>query len=384
MKQQQVVPNTKTFAILIQTLLHTNYIDKAIKTYKMMEKYNLEPDTVINTMILQCYFENKEETKAFELFENMKKSYSPPENVAYSTLIRGCTRSGLTDDAMKYFNEMLQEGITPSYDDFRRVIRSLAYESRFSDAVSLLSTMKECNIPFTSEIFRIFSNRYFVEKQYKLVPTVFENMQKLNFKPDVKMFSDCIFECVKVGAYDIGIQLFDLAKNFDIELTDNDYSRAISCCDKLQNTDKLWEIWKEAKRNGYKVNPQCFFGAIFACTHSNPENIENLLNDMQLHNFQLQDSRQWTKLLGATTNESTSHPDIAFKIYYQMKKLGLKFDYITFAIMARVCFRANPPLLDDFEEVRNHMERLGIANDKFERLVRALAREAKNKIANKQ
>ncbi|KAJ6306943.1 hypothetical protein OIU77_019691 [Salix suchowensis] len=124
-----VVPNSRTFNIILSSLIGRGETDEAYRVFRRMIK-ECEPDADTYTMMIKMFCERDELERALKVWKYMKLKRFMPSMHTFQVLINGLCKKGDATQACVLLEEMIEKGIRPSGVTFGRLRQLLLKEGR--------------------------------------------------------------------------------------------------------------------------------------------------------------------------------------------------------------------------------------------------------------
>ncbi|KAJ4972128.1 hypothetical protein NE237_005227 [Protea cynaroides] len=136
-------PNVVTFTILINGYCRRGRLQKAFEVFEVMGRIGCEPTVQTYSCLLNglCYVGRVEE--AFELLMKIKNSSKMPDIYTYTAVMDGFCKVGRSDEAIELLEEALEMGINPTVVTFNTLFNGYCKEGRPLEGICLLKQMKE-------------------------------------------------------------------------------------------------------------------------------------------------------------------------------------------------------------------------------------------------
>lgn len=138
-------PNVVTMTILINSFCRRGKLKKAVEVFDIMGKIGCEPTVQTYNCLINglCYVGRVEE--AYELLMKIKKSPKKPDIYTYTAVMDGYCKVGRSDEAMELLEEALAEGLKPNVVTFNTLFNGYCKEGRAIEGINLLDKMKKTN-----------------------------------------------------------------------------------------------------------------------------------------------------------------------------------------------------------------------------------------------
>ncbi|CAI8585296.1 unnamed protein product [Vicia faba] len=155
---------------MITGYIYHGHIDEAINVFRLLQKENLNIDSVTLIGLIQALsqlgclryiFEQMTElcltswnamigayamhgnyTKVLDLFDHMKFAKVTPDEVTFTSILTACSHSGLVEEGLQIFGIMMKEyAIVPSEVHYSCIVDLLSRAGRLKEAYNLVKSM---------------------------------------------------------------------------------------------------------------------------------------------------------------------------------------------------------------------------------------------------
>ncbi|KAK6919757.1 Pentatricopeptide repeat [Dillenia turbinata] len=160
LKEDGLIPNKATFAVLIEGCCRSGQMEKAHELYIQMKNNGISPSVFIVNSVLQCLLKAhmwedalKHSDEAVEL--GVSNNGVAPSVVSLNNIILGHCRKGNMDAASGLHSEMLQKGLKPNVVTYSILVDACFQKGNIEQAFLLLDEMVGSKIVPTDFTFNI-------------------------------------------------------------------------------------------------------------------------------------------------------------------------------------------------------------------------------------
>ncbi|XP_061359219.1 pentatricopeptide repeat-containing protein At4g01400, mitochondrial [Gastrolobium bilobum] len=125
MFQRDVVPDIESYRILMQALCRKSQVNGAVDLLEDMLNKGFVPDSLTYTTLLNSLCRKKKLREAYKLLCRMKVKGCNPDIVHYNTVILGFCREGRAHDACKVIDDMQVNRCLPNLVSYRTLVSGL-------------------------------------------------------------------------------------------------------------------------------------------------------------------------------------------------------------------------------------------------------------------
>ena len=129
MECKGITPNSRTYNIIISSLIGNDGSDEACSAFRRMIK-SCEPDADTYTMMIKLFCEGNDLERALKVWRYMKLKRFVPSMHTFSVLINGLCEKGNVTKACVLLEDMIEKGIRPSGVTFGKLRQLLIKEGR--------------------------------------------------------------------------------------------------------------------------------------------------------------------------------------------------------------------------------------------------------------
>ncbi|KAJ4829357.1 hypothetical protein Tsubulata_024236 [Turnera subulata] len=180
MRNRRIVPNTKSYTILLEGWRHEKNLLKLDEGYREMKVEGFEPDA----------WNEKRLQEAVRFFELSKASGFPPEAPTYNALVGDFCSSGRFHDVDRILDEMRKCGemssdevCEPTLSTYEVVMRMFCNEERVDMAIKIWDEMKEKGVLPGMHMFSMLINSLCHEDKVDEACKYFQEMLNLGIRP---------------------------------------------------------------------------------------------------------------------------------------------------------------------------------------------------------
>ncbi|KAK4278889.1 hypothetical protein QN277_016669 [Acacia crassicarpa] len=141
MFKRDLVPDIDSYRILMQGLCRKSQVNGAVDLLEDMLNKGFVPDTLTYTTLLNSLCRKKKLREAYKLLCRMKVKGCNPDIVHYNTVILGFCREGRAHDACKVIDDMQSNGCLPNLTSYRTLTSGLCNEGMFDEANKYIEEM---------------------------------------------------------------------------------------------------------------------------------------------------------------------------------------------------------------------------------------------------
>ncbi|KAF8090850.1 hypothetical protein N665_0463s0009 [Sinapis alba] len=136
-------PETKHLNRILEVLVtHRGYLQKAFELFKSARLHGVMPNTRTYNILMQAFCLNDDLSIAYKLFGKMLERDVVPDVESYKILIQGFCRKGQVNGAMELLEDMLNKGFVPDRLSYTTLLNSLCRKTHLREAYKLLCRMK--------------------------------------------------------------------------------------------------------------------------------------------------------------------------------------------------------------------------------------------------
>jgi pentatricopeptide repeat domain-containing protein 1 len=296
---------------------------EAVALFREVTAWGIVPKTATqNTVLVACAATfNPMFDDAFAILDEMERLGMTVKVDAYNNLLVACARAWELDFAFDLFQDMQRMGVNPNGYTYSAMIKVCNVFVRVDKAMHVFQILKSDTSITASEVLILFSAIISVcgkGKHFQEASQVFEEMRRLDVKPNNITFNAMISACEKCGQVDKAMEYFSEMKSEGVEPDVVTFNALISTCEKAKTLETAFSIFWDMKRHPH------------------------LAPDLITYNAML------------STCEKVGAADSAVALFHEMKDMGVRPDVITFTALIRACERGHfiQGALDAFHEMQ--------------------------------
>ncbi len=300
MKQLGLKPNDMTFICLSTACADAGDLSRGKRLHQDIVQHNVSPSVSLQTSLINMYGKCNELDAAFNLYKEMKQLGLKPNDVTFACLLTACGNVGDIDRG--------------------RLLHQDAMQLNSSRSISLQTAL---------------INMYGKCKDLDIAFKLYQELKQLGLKPNDVTFTCMLTACADAGDLSRGKELHQDIVNSGIQLTLTLQNSLINMYGKFHKLDTAFELYQEMKQLGLKPDDVTFICLLTACA-----DVSDLSRGKQLHQDIVGSGIQPTLTLRNSLINmygKCKHQDTAFKLYQEMKQLGLKPDDVTFICLLTAC-----------------------------------------------
>lgn len=338
--------NVVSWNAMITGYAQNSRIDEAFSLFMTMPERDVPSYNTMITGLVQ----NGDLIRAKKLFNEM-----PNKNVvSWTTMITGYVQNGENEEALKFFSKMQAFGkIRPNQGTFVSTLGACSNLAGLSEGKQIHLTITKSVYQYNPNVISALINMYSKCGELVLAREIFndsqishrdiiswncmiaayahhglareaislyEEMLKLQFKPDDVTYVGMLAACSHAGLVEEGLKYFDeLAKDRSIEVREDHYACLIDLCGRA---GRLEEAFNLIKLVPLVESSACVWGALLAgCNFHVNESIGKLAAKELL---EVEPENAGTYLLLSNIYASSGKWREAAKVRLKMKDRGLK------------------------------------------------------------
>ncbi|KZV43383.1 pentatricopeptide repeat-containing protein [Dorcoceras hygrometricum] len=347
---------------------------KAIASYRscdaaliMFEEAEREQDTnkyldavVYNTMIA-AFGKGNNWVQAERMWRTLQKNGHVGTVVTYRLLICIFVRSGQNELALDAYNEMVQNGLSPCKDSLEAIIGACVREGKWEMGLSVFqSVMKNGRKPSLTSCNALI-NSLGKAGRVELAFKVYGLMESFGHVPDAYSWNALLGALYSSNQHADALCLFEsIRKEHKSVLNLHIYNTGLMCCQRLGLWDKAVQLLWQMETNGLPVSVMSYNLVIASCEGARKPDIALQVYEHMVQRTISPDTFTFLSLIrsfiwgsrwseveeilnsrpdGSLYNTAIqgmclrNQSDMARKLYMQMRKIGLKPDGKTRALM---------------------------------------------------
>eukprot|EP00371_Babesia_bovis_P000165 XP_001608812.1 pentatricopeptide repeat domain containing protein [Babesia bovis T2Bo] len=184
-----LIPNSRTYHLLIQSHVAAGDISSAFTLYRKMEKEGIEANldtftVLINGLVSKGYCEN-----AWRLYNYIRTwRLKEPDEPLFTTMIKACGASKEAEKAMSIYDEMQKSKITPSIHTYEALIHCLSRRKDFApQCFSLYNRIKSNEMAPTYNTFLHVLHACEISGNSRKVKDIVRDVEALGMAMDERM-----------------------------------------------------------------------------------------------------------------------------------------------------------------------------------------------------
>lgn len=321
---------------------------RSLEAFELFERMPERDLPSWNTMITG-FIQNREFNMALKLFNEM-----PEKNViSWTTMITGYIQDGRSEEALKFFSKMFSDSmVKPTQGTFvtvlsacsdlaglgegqqiHQIISKSVHQDNEFVVSALINMYSKCGELGTArKMFDdgLVSQRDLVSWNGMIAAyahhgygqeaiSLFNEMQKLGFKPDDVTYVGLLSACSHAGLVEEGMKYFDeLVRDRSIQVREDHYACLVDLCGRA---GRLKEAFDFIERLGYKPSASVWGALLAGCNFHGDANIGKLAAKELL---EVEPGNAGTFSLLSNIYASTGKWREAAKLRLEMKDKGLK------------------------------------------------------------
>ncbi|GAU29661.1 hypothetical protein TSUD_53130 [Trifolium subterraneum] len=248
MVKSNVVPNLKTYIMLIDVYSKSGDMVGLYEILNEMEKVNLTPDvlwwyTAGYTAVLYSLCQAENVDKARNVFNEMK---CPPDIVCCNVLLNGYCQMGRLDEALSFVWSMKKDGFSLNRNGYCSLINAFFRARRYSEAHAWYTRMFNEGIAPDVVTYAIMIRGLSDEGRVVEAAKMLDEMNHIGLTPDAHCYNAVI-----KGLCDIG--LFKQAQSLRHKISEhNVYTHTIIICEMCKRgmIDEAQELFDRIRKLG--------------------------------------------------------------------------------------------------------------------------------------
>ncbi|CAG8702965.1 13009_t:CDS:2, partial [Funneliformis mosseae] len=241
MKRRDIKPSIVTYTILIDGFALKGQVDEAVEYFERMKQDSINPNIYTYTSLIKAWIQVRRIDKVKEVYNEMISKNIKPVSATLRALQK-IRRGDLIDQTPKSQKEAHYWGgklwVSKDVETIDRLFQSflLSVSNSFSNNDDYKPNVKT---------FRYFINCYlFKYENLTKALQVFQEMVKLNIKPDYLIYCCFIKGCCMLGQVEKSDSILEIMKSQNISPNDYIYINLIKGWKKIRRKDKCEELHK--------------------------------------------------------------------------------------------------------------------------------------------
>ncbi|KAJ3680375.1 hypothetical protein LUZ60_016653 [Juncus effusus] len=266
-----MIPNEKTFRVLIQGFVKQGRVDKALEMFDKMKRVRLVGDFTLYSVLIDGLCENKELDRVFKYFEEMKMNGISPDTKLVRKIVSTFCENGDFSNAGKVFVENTID-LKPSSIVLicNAILDGLVNHGEINKAYQLLklmigsSKLDEFNLGFDEEVLDIIKDVKPNDDSFNIVVcglckikkldealNLLNNMIQYGYEGKIRMYNDLISELCKEGRLEESYNLFHKIRDLGFTPTEFTYNSLLYGHCRGENSREALDLIKEMRVYGH-------------------------------------------------------------------------------------------------------------------------------------
>lgn len=351
-----------TYSLILKAVANSHGFGSALELFVELERDSKQDIDVIvyNTMISICGgVNNLAETE--RIWRSMKDNGHVGTEVTYSLLISIFTRCGQNELAIDAYNEMVLNGLKPRNDLMHATISACTKEGRWDLALEVFQ--KIMNDGFTPNLVACNSviNSLGKAGKAELAFKIYATMKLLGHAADEYTWNALLSALHRANRHADVLKLFyGIKAEHCSQLNVHLYNTALMSCQKLGSWEKALQLLWQMEASGLPISAASYNLVIGACETARKPKVSLQIYEHMVHQKCTPDTFTYLSLIrsciwGSHWNEVEEilnrAPNVSLynaaihgmclrgkfesakKLYIRMRKIGLKPDGKTWALM---------------------------------------------------
>ncbi|KAL3528986.1 hypothetical protein ACH5RR_008308 [Cinchona calisaya] len=278
------VDTKQALLIMIDRYAAANHVDKAMKTFEIMEKFCLSPDqeaffTFLNILCKHGNIEEAEEflytnkklfpleiegfniilsgwchivvdiVEAKRVWREMSKCCILPDGTSYTHLISCFSKVGNLFDSLRLYDEMKKRGFQPGIEVYNSLAYILASENCLKESLAILNKMKEAGINPDSTTYNNIINPLCGATKQEDARMVLAMMIEDNVSPTIDTYHAFLTGASLEGAFEI----LNHMRKAGLGPSRDTFLQILCKFFELKQPERALKVWLEMRQ--YKVVP---------------------------------------------------------------------------------------------------------------------------------
>ncbi|KAF9679626.1 hypothetical protein SADUNF_Sadunf06G0034300 [Salix dunnii] len=189
MRDFDCTPDVYTYNMILDVLIHKNFLLLALTVYTRMMKVNCLPNVATFSILIDGLCKSGNIKDALHLFDEMTQRGVLPDAFTYCVVISGLCRSKRVDDAYRLFDKMKDSGVGPDFVTCNALLNGFCMLDRVDEAFSLLRLFEKDGYVLDVRGYSCLIRGLFRAKRYEDVQLLYRKMIGDNVKPDVYLYT---------------------------------------------------------------------------------------------------------------------------------------------------------------------------------------------------
>lgn len=290
-------------------------------------KKNCYVGTVVTYRLLICIFVRSGQNElALDAYKEMLQNGLSPCKDSLEAIIGACVREGQCEMGLSVFHSMINNGQKPSLTSCNALINSLGKAGKVEGSFKVYGLMKSLGHVPDAYSWNALLGALYSSNQHADALRLFESIRKEHKSVlNLHIYNTGLMCCQRLGLWDRALQLLWQMETNGLHVSVMSYNLVISACESARKPKIALQVYERMVQR--TISPDTFTllslirSFIWGSLWSKVEDILNCRPDGSLYNAAIQGM--------CLRNQG----DIARKLYMQMRKIGLKPDGKTRALM---------------------------------------------------
>ncbi|KGN45858.1 pentatricopeptide repeat-containing protein At4g01400, mitochondrial [Cucumis sativus] len=240
-----VLPNTKSYNILIRAFCWNGNISIAYTLFNKMFERNVIPDVETYRTLMQGLCRKNQVNGAVDLLEDMLNKGYIPDTLSYATLLNSLCRKKKLREAYKLLCRMKVKGCNPDIAHYNTVIMGFCREGRALDACKILEDMQSNGCLPNLVSYESLTNGLCDQGMFELAKGYVEEMTLKGFYPHFSVIHALVKGFHSIGRiHESCSVLEDMLKRGKAPHSDT-WEIIISGICEVEDTAKFCEVWEK-------------------------------------------------------------------------------------------------------------------------------------------
>ncbi|GFY93674.1 pentatricopeptide repeat (PPR) superfamily protein [Actinidia rufa] len=249
------VLDSASLQTMVERLCESGLILKAYKLLMQLADSGVLPNTRTYNILINGFSKEGNINGAFKLFKELQLKGHSPDSVTYGTLIDGLQRVDREEDAFGVFEQMTKSGCTPSSAVYKSLMTWSCRKNKISVAFSLwLKYLR--SLPGREEEAIKVVEQHFEKGELE---SAFRRLLELDFKLrdfDSSPYTIWLIGLCQAGKPDEALKVFSILEEWGINVSPPSYVMLIQCLCKEQNLDQAINIFCHTLDKGVMLMPR--------------------------------------------------------------------------------------------------------------------------------
>ncbi|OMO93545.1 hypothetical protein COLO4_16811 [Corchorus olitorius] len=262
---QVTARDTATWNALISGYARCNQIENIQHLLRKMKEDGFEPNAYTWSGIIAGHVENDLHDKALQLFSEMQITNVRPDIYTIGIILPACSRSATIERGKQVHAHSIRCGYDADCYIGAALVDMYAKCGSIQYALLAYNRILDPNLVSHNAMLTAYAMHGYGKDGIDLFRKIIHN----GFRPDHVTFLCALSSCVHVGSVEMGLELFDLMKHYDVKPTIKHYTCII---DLLSRAGQLNEAYELIKRVPVKTDSVMWGTLLGGCViHGNVE-----------------------------------------------------------------------------------------------------------------